>query len=95
MDGRTGKAWLVLLALGLVFFIGGQVDLFGQEREHEPVVSEDVKHDVSPELRSISPLLPQPGEGEPREIPLFPLPRGKGFLEEGDCSDFNLEGGEK
>jgi hypothetical protein len=52
-----------------------------------PVVSDDVKHDVSPELRSISPVLPEPGEGEPREIPLFLLPKGEGVLEGGQAID--------
>jgi hypothetical protein len=87
VDRRISKARLVLFALGLVFFIGGQVDVFGQETKAVPVVSEDVKHDVSPELRSMSPVLPEPGEGEPREIPLFPLPKGEGVLEEGEAFD--------
>jgi len=97
IDRRISKACLVLLGFALVSLVGGQggaeeqdvapSDVSGQERKPMPVVSDDVKHDVSPELRSISPVLPEPGEGEPREIPLFPLPKGKGLLEEGDCSN--------
>ena len=98
IDRRISKACLLLFALALVSFMGGQVcaggqygapsDVSGQGREVMPVVSDDVKHDVSPELKSISPVLPEPGEGEAREIPLFVRPKGKGILKEGDCSDF-------
>jgi hypothetical protein len=100
IDRKKSKACLLLLALALVSLMGmgGQVgteepdvapsDVSGQGREVMPVVSDDVKHDVSPELRSISPVLPEPGEGEPREIPLFVRPKGKGVSNEGDCSDF-------
>jgi hypothetical protein len=78
IDRRISKAFLLLFSLALVF-MGGQVggeepdvapsDVSGQGRKPMPVVSDDVKHDVSPELRSISPVLPEPGKGEAREIP--------------------------
>ncbi len=49
-----------------------------------PVVSSSTKNDLSPALRDIDPISPQPARpGEIRELPMFPLPKGAGVISNG------------